>query len=232
YIFVLFLFLTTGVVVIFARLSQSYIERRDQISLSTNLLLLNIIISHGVFALIVLALLLYSHISLLHLGITIQHLSFSYLIMGLSLGVGLAIFNELASMLIVKFELDYQSDLRELLTPRGPFGWIFLIFIVLPLVAGFEELLFRVALIGAVSVVLQISPWIMLLVSSVLFGAAHMGQGKGGRFVATILGIILGISYIFTGSFVVIVVGHYLVNSIEFIVHQRLKLHLEEIHNG
>ncbi|MFB6253065.1 MAG: lysostaphin resistance A-like protein, partial [Halobacteriaceae archaeon] len=191
----------------------------------------NIIISHGVFAMIVMALLLYSHISLEELGVTIQHLSIPYVIDGLFLGVGLAMLNEFASILIVKFEFDYQTELRELLTPESTFGWILLIFVALPVVAGFEELLFRVALIGAVSGSLQISPWIMLLVSSILFGFAHMGQGNGGRFVATLLGIVLGMIYIVTNSFVVIMLGHYFVNSIEFVIHQGLKSHFAEIFN-
>jgi membrane protease YdiL (CAAX protease family) len=96
--------------------------------------------------------------------------------------------------------------------------------VVLPVIAGFEELLFRATLVGAIPAGFGVSPWVMVGFSSVAFGVGHGAQGPAGIAVTGTLGAVLGVAFVLTGSFVVVVVAHYLVNALEFVVHEGLGL--------
>jgi membrane protease YdiL (CAAX protease family) len=91
---------------------------------------------------------------------------------------------------------------------------------VLPVVAGFEELLFRGVLVGALSVGFDVSPWLLAVASSVVFGLGHGAQGRLGVLVTTSLGLVLAAAFVLSGSLLLVVVAHYLVNALEFVVHE------------
>jgi membrane protease YdiL (CAAX protease family) len=94
----------------------------------------------------------------------------------------------------------------------------------LPLIAVVEEFLFRAAVIGGVAAAAPVSPWVLAVVSSAAFALGHGAQGRVGVVVTGALGFALAAGFVLTGSFVVVAVAHYLVNALEFGLHERLGL--------
>lgn len=139
--------------------------------------------------------------------------------LGVLVGVAFYIGNELTVYALDEAGLGYEEALRGALTPETSGGWLLLLFVTLPLVAGVEELLFRGVLVGALSVGLGLSPWVLAVGSSLVFGAAHTAQGITGVLVTSLLGFGLAAVYVATGSLFVVFVAHYLVNVLEFAVH-------------
>jgi len=92
------------------------------------------------------------------------------------------------------------------------------------IIALVEEFLFRAAAIGAAALALPVSPWVLAVVSSVGFALGHGAQGRVGVVVTGALGFALAAGFVISGSFVVVVVAHYLVNAMEFAVHEGLGL--------
>jgi CAAX protease family protein len=89
------------------------------------------------------------------------------------------------------------EKLRKLLpaTGRERFAFVFV-----ALTAGFcEEFLFRGWLLNVTSRALH-SIWLGLLLSSILFGFAHLYQGRNGVIGTAVLGLIFGLVYIASGS--------------------------------
>lgn len=137
-------------------------------------------------------------------------------LVGIGFGIALAGLNLGMQRTLDALDIDYDDSLRELLAPSTPVEWALLLLVVLPIVAGFEELLFRGALIGAVEVASGASPWVLAVGSSVLFAAGHGLQGRGGLIAAGVLGLALAGGFVLTGSLVVVIVAHYVVNAVEF----------------
>jgi len=117
--------------------------------------------------------------------------------------------------------VGYDESLRKALTPRTLRGWAFLFLVALPVVAGFEELLFRGVLVGTLATGFGASPWLLAIAASVLFGAAHTAQGSVGVAVTALLGVALAAVFLLTDSLLAAVVAHYVVNAVEFGVHAR-----------
>lgn len=191
-------------------------------SLSTEELLLNAGLSQALLGAVVVAAIWFSAVPLSTLGLD-GDLTLT-IVTGLGLGFGLAAANEVTAGLAERLGIDHDERLRQLLAPDSVRGWVILLVLVLPLVAGVEELLFRGAIIGALSVGFDLSPWGLAVISSVLFGLGHSAQGRGGVAVTAGLGFVLAAAFIATGSLVVVIVAHYLVNALEFIVHEGLGL--------
>ncbi len=141
-------------------------------------------------------------------------------IIGVGLGVILYLANEASITLFDRFGIGYSEALRGALAPSSIAGWAVLLLIVLPVIATAEELLFRAALIGGLEASLGVSPWLLVLVSSVLFAVGHGIQGMGGILVTGTLGIVLGVAYVLSGSLLLVVVAHYVINALEFIVNE------------
>lgn len=140
--------------------------------------------------------------------------------LGVALGVTLYVVNRVGSSVSKQFGLVPDEELRESLTPRSLVGWVLLFAVALPLIAGFEEFLFRGALIGAVAAGFDVSPWLMASLSSVTFGLGHGAQGRLGIIVTGLLGFVLAAAFVLTGSLLVVIVAHYLVNALEFVGHE------------
>ncbi|RKD95281.1 CPBP family intramembrane glutamic endopeptidase [Halopiger aswanensis] len=197
----------------------------DPGDLSTGMLLANVALSQGLFALVLLGAVIYTGVPADALGI---EFSVPYLRQGLVLGTGaglvLYVANELGAAAATRLGFDHDEELRELLAPDSLASWLVLLLGVLPIIAGFEELLFRAAIIGAVSTGFGVSPWALAVVSSLAFAVGHGMQGSVGVVVTGLLGFVLAAIFVVSGSFLVVVVAHYLINALEFAVHEGLDL--------
>ena len=142
--------------------------------------------------------------------------------LGVAFGVVLWIGNELSTWLADAAGAAYDESLRELLAPASAGGWLILFGAVLPTIAVAEEVLFRAALIGVPAAGFGVSPWLLAAVSSVAFALGHGAQGRVGIVVTGLLGFVLAAGYIRSGSLLVVIVAHYLVNATEFFAHEYL----------
>jgi len=140
---------------------------------------------------------------------------------GVGAGLALAAGNEATMRALDAAGLSYDSSLRDALAPDSLAGWALLLGVALPVVAGVEELLFRGVLVGAFAAGFGVDAWLLVVPSSVAFGAAHTAQGFTGVVVASLLGVALCAVYLATGSLLAAVVAHYVVNAVEFAVHAR-----------
>lgn len=128
----------------------------------------------------------------------------------------------LATRLLSRAGVTYSEALRDALEPRTATERATLYLGALPAVALGEELLFRGALVGALAMGLDVSPWIPAVASSALFGYAHSAQGRAGVLVTGILGVVLAGVFVLTDSLLAAVVAHYVVNALEFRIGPRL----------
>jgi membrane protease YdiL (CAAX protease family) len=146
------------------------------------------------------------------------------LLVGTGLGTVLWGANELGAAGAGKLGFDTDENLREALAPATFSGWLVLLLLVLPIIAGVEEFLFRAALIGATNAGFGTSPWALVAVSTVAFALGHGAQGPAGILVTGLLGLVLAAAFVVTGSFLVVAVAHYVVNALELIVHELLEI--------
>lgn len=184
---------------------------------STGMLLVNVAFSQGLFAVILIASAWYTAVPPAALGVDFTNIG-SALAIGVGVGFALYAANAAGAASASALGYDYDEQLREILTPETTIGWIVLLCAVLPIIALFEELLFRAALIGALSTGFEISPWFLAGGSSAAFAFGHGAQGRLGVLVTGILGFALSIVFIHTNSLLAVVVAHYLVNALEFVI--------------
>jgi membrane protease YdiL (CAAX protease family) len=184
------------------------------------MLLANVAVSQGLFACLLVVGAWLTEIPPSALGLDAATPS----LLGLGVGVGVVLYaaNEVGSTASERVGAGGEEALREALAPGTRREWILLLCVVLPIIAGFEELLFRAALVGALSVGFGVSPWLLALLSSVAFALGHGAQGAGGVVVTGVLGAALAAVFVLTGSLLVVVVAHYLVNALAFVVHEGL----------
>jgi len=204
--------------------SHETLRADDDPELTTGALLANVALSQGLFGAVLVGAALYTEVPAAALGVepTAASTGWPALAVGVALGVLLYAGNEVAAAGFRRVGVEPDEELRELLAPDSLTGWVVLLGTVLPVIALFEELLFRAALIGAVSTGFAVSPWAMAVVSTVAFALGHGMQGPGGVAVTGALGFVLAAAFVVTGSFFVVVVAHYLVNALEFVVHEGL----------
>ena len=186
------------------------------------MLLVNVAISQGLLGVLLALGAWYAQIPLDALGLGPEQVGLAAVGVGLAVGVALYAGDELLMLATDRAGVAYSEGMRELLAPDTPGGWLLLVFGALPIVAAFEELLFRAALVGAMAAGFGVSPWLLAVASSLVFGVAHSAQGSGGMAVATGLGFALAAVFVLTESLVVVVVAHWLVNTLEFGVHEAL----------
>jgi membrane protease YdiL (CAAX protease family) len=199
----------------------------DPSEFSTGMLLVNVALTQGVFGALIIGGAFYAAIPPAALGITgaPSNSGLPAILLGAGLGSALWVSNELGAAGAGKLGFDTDENLREALAPATFSGWLVLLFLVLPIIAGVEELLFRAALIGATMAAPWGTPaWALVIVSTVAFAVGHGAQGPAGILVTGLLGLVLAIAFVETGSFVVVAVAHYVVNAMEFIVHELLEL--------
>lgn len=194
-------------------------SQKDGQQPSTTVLLANVALSHGFFAALLLVGVLLANVPVWTLGIGVGRTGIDAVGIGLAVGAAIALINTLLGGVL---GTDPSARLRALLTPDSPSGWLLLLGVVLPIIASFEELLFRAILIGAFSVGFELSPWLLVVGSSIAFAAGHGAQGRLGIVVTGVLGLLLGALFVLTGSLLVVIVAHYVVNAVEFVVVEGL----------
>ncbi|WP_336021975.1 CPBP family intramembrane glutamic endopeptidase [Halobellus salinisoli] len=190
--------------------------------LSTASLLANVAVSQGLFGLLLLAGAWYAEIPAWAFGVARDAITLETLLLGGGVGLGLYVANEAGATVGARFGLGDGERLRSALAPDSLLGWAALLFVVLPIIAAFEELLFRGALVGALAAGYDVSPWLLALGSSAAFGVGHGAQGRIGILVTATLGFALAAAFILTESLFVVIVAHYVINAAEFVVHEGL----------
>ena len=198
----------------------------EQQTMSPGLLLLNVALTQGLFGAILAGGAWYFGVPLDALGVGDGALSTGLPALAVGVGFGLVLWvgNELASGLAAAWGADYDEGLRELLAPGDRRAWLLLLGATLPVIAVVEEFIFRAAVVGAPGAAFGVSPWTLAVVSSVAFALGHGAQGRVGVAVTGALGLALAAGFILTDSLLVVVVAHYLVNALEFLVHEGLGL--------
>ncbi|WP_135805343.1 CPBP family intramembrane glutamic endopeptidase [Halorussus marinus] len=194
-------------------------------ALSTGALLANVAVSQGFFGVVVIGAAWFASIPPADLGVAVGDpwsVGPPALAAGAAVGVALYVANELSASVLDSTGVDYSESLRAHLAPETLRGWAVLLGVVLPIIAGFEELLFRAALVGAFAAGFGVSPWALAIASSVAFAVGHGAQGPGGVAVTGVLGFALAAAFVLTGSLLVVVVAHYLINALEFVIHEGL----------
>lgn len=181
--------------------------------LSSMALLANVGVSHALFAAVLLAGIWLADVPIDALGVGAGVTGMEAVGVGIAVGLVIAAVNTLLGGVL---DGDPSAKLRELLTPGSPVGWVVLFVVVLPIIAGFEELLFRAVLIGAFSAGFELSPWLLAVASSVAFAAGHGAQGRLGIAATGVLGFVLAAVFVATESLLVVVVAHYIINAVEF----------------
>lgn len=189
---------------------------------STGSLLVNVALSQGLFGVLLLAGAWYAEIPARAFGVGADAIGLRAAGIGVGLGVALYLSNEAGAAVGGRFGLGEGERLRSALAPDTTAGWVVLLGVVLPVIAGFEELLFRGALVGVVAAGFPVSPWVMAGVSSAAFALGHGAQGRLGVVVTGLLGFVLAAAFVLTGSLLVAVVAHYVINAAEFVVHEAL----------
>lgn len=189
--------------------------------ISTGVLLANVALSQGLFAVVLIGAAWYTSVPAAALGVDFSDplsVGLPALAIGIAVGIALYAANALGAALASALGFDHEERLRDLLTPETTTGWVLLLGGVLPVIAGFEELLFRGALIGVPSTAFGISPWFLAGASSAAFAFGHGAQGRLGILVTGVLGFALAAVFILTHSLLAVIVAHYLVNAFEFII--------------
>jgi hypothetical protein len=120
-------------------------------SMPSGLVLVNVALSQGLFGFVLLVGAWYTEVPLAALGLGPTPLSTGLpaVAWGVGLGVALAGANALGSTVAERLGYAPATELRELLAPETPRGWVLLLGGALPMVAVFEEFLFRATLVGA-----------------------------------------------------------------------------------
>lgn len=189
-------------------------------SLPTGALLLNVLLVQGVLTAALVGAAELLAIPWTSLGLGRDAVSVGAVVAGLGYGVGLYVLDEALTVVARWRGAVTDEAFRESLTPASFGGWLTLFVGVLPVVAVAEELLFRAALIGVSTAGVGVPAWVAVGGSSLVFGTAHGAQGRGGVVVTTVLGIGLGGVFLVSGSLVTVAVAHYVVNGLEFLVHE------------
>ncbi len=208
----------------------------EPIEFGSGAMLVNVALSHGLFGGVIVAAAWYWAIPSDALGIgpgvpiggpvvgVYPVAGVDAVALGIVAGIALYLANEAMAALADASGIEYSETLRELLAPESGRGWVVLLGGSLPIVAVVEELLFRAAAIGVVAAGFGLSPWALAVVSSIAFGFGHGAQGRAGVLVTAVLGFALAALFVATWSLLVVVVAHYVVNALEFVVHEGLEL--------
>jgi len=202
-------------------------ERAEPASIPPAALLANVALTQGLFGGILAAAAWFFQVPGTALGLTGGRVTgLAAVGVGIAFGVTLWVGNEAASALADAAGAGYDEGLRRMLAPSGARGWVILLGGVLPVIALVEEFLFRAAAVGAAGAAIGATgptaagAWALAAVSSLAFALGHGAQGRVGVVVTGMLGFVLAAGFVLSGSFLVVVVAHYVVNALEFLVHE------------
>lgn len=206
----------------FGDTTVAYPERHPAMELTPIMLLANVAFTQALVAIVLVAAAWYFSIPAWAFGIGTARLEGVIAVFGAGVLFGVILWagNEVLTAVIDRLGISYDERVRQLLAPETRAGWLFLFLAVLPLIATTEEILFRAALIGVPYAGFGISPWVLAILSSVVFAFGHGAQGRVGIAVTGILGFALAAGYIISESLLLVVVAHYVINALEFLVHE------------
>lgn len=215
----------TGFVLVLAQLTHRQLTiredgtvRLDEQRISTGQLYGNVVASQLLIGGLLLALLWVTGVPPGALFIDLR-VDGRLVILGIAFGTVLYLGNETSVRLLDRAGIGYSEGLRAALTPDRAGGWAMLLLVVLPTIAVVEELLFRAAIIGGGFAGLGLDPYLLVVLSAVLFAVGHGAQGTGGILVTGTLGLVLGAAFVYSGSLILVVIAHYVINVLEFVVH-------------
>ena len=194
------------------------------IELTSTALFANVAVTQGLVIVVLVAAAWYFEIPASGFGVSADPTSTGVQALGLGVVFGAVLWlgNELSTAVADAVGASYDEALRETMAPASTGGWLVLFLIVLPIIAIAEELLFRGALIGVPAAGFGVSPWLLAVVASLAFALGHGAQGRVGIVVTGVLGFALAAGYIVSESLLVVIVAHYLINGLEFFVHEYL----------
>lgn len=138
-------------------------------------------------------------------------------LVGLGLGVGLAVAMRGVSAGLEAIGVEAPEHFEagmDVMTPETAGQWVVALVVVYPLVAIGEELVFRGGLVGGLYTGWGLSLWMLVGLSSVLFGLAHVWQGSHGVILMVVTGLVLAAALVLTGALLVPIVAHYFMNVI------------------
>ncbi|QZY00043.1 CPBP family intramembrane glutamic endopeptidase [Halobaculum rubrum] len=201
-------------------------------TMSPGALLANVALSQGLFGAMLVAAAVWADVPAAALGL-VPVATATDVALGVGLGVALWLASEAAGRIAEWAGVEVNEALRGALAPDTAVGWAVLLLAVLPIVALFEEFLFRAALVGALSAgfdapawlpatVVGTDPWPWVLAggSSVTFALGHGAQGRAGIVATGLLGFVLAGAFVLTDSFALVAVAHYVVNALTLVVHE------------
>lgn len=136
---------------------------------------------------------------------------------GVALGLLLPLVVNLLSALIVpgRGTAFYSRNAILTMRPKNRDQLVVVIAAAFP-AALLEELLFRAMLLGGMSALLDLPIGLALAVSSLVFGAMHLAQGLWGALITALIGVLLGLALLLTGSFWLPLIAHWSMNSAQF----------------
>jgi uncharacterized protein len=114
---------------------------------------------------------------------------------------------------------EFMHKLAERILPQSPHE--LLPYLCLALTAGLcEEFLYRGFAMAALTRV-GLSPWEVVLISSILFGLAHLYQGRGGLAGTTLLGVLFGVARIAYHTLIPVITWHFAIDAVAGIAGPR-----------
>ncbi|MBO0702621.1 MAG: CPBP family intramembrane metalloprotease [Candidatus Dormibacteraeota bacterium] len=159
-----------------------------------------------------------SGIGLHRLGLGLPRAGGSGFLFGAGIGVSAGAVLAVVASTVAIWQLDRPipvvgGNRVRIMVPTRPAERVW--FLTLSIAAGIcEELLFRGVLLALLAALLHgPSPWLVVLLGAAAFGAAHAYQGAGGMLVTGVLGAILGAVYLTTGSLLLAMVLHALIDA-------------------
>jgi uncharacterized protein len=119
----------------------------------------------------------------------------------------------------------YSPVVMRNIMPRTRGQWL-LVPAALFLAVVLEEMLFRSLLLGALSQTFPVP--LLVVVFSVVFGLMHSPQGKLGIFMTGLMGLWLSLLFVWSGSLLLPLVAHYVINFLQLLTAQDRREWLEE----
>jgi membrane protease YdiL (CAAX protease family) len=193
-------------------LSLATARRPDLRRLPQISLYLSAILSQGLLTLIGIAVMRLSPLTFLAVGFRTIHLASLgrwTLLLAVTSVAGLAIF------LVLERHGWWppESELVELLIPETRAEKLWAVLLVAPMAGICEEFLYRGYLLTQLTSWLGSPLWAWVL-SSLCFGLGHVYQGAGGILRSSILGALLGLPVLRTGSLYPSMAAHFLIDAV------------------
>jgi len=112
----------------------------------------------------------------------------------------------------------YDNRLLRAIVPVDRREWPAVVLALLP-AALVEELLFRSMPLAGLAWL--VSPWVLMWPLALVFGLLHWSQGEWGVVGTTLLGLVLSVLFLWSGSIWVSLATHWMLNVVEITIAQR-----------